>query len=142
MLDLDEQIPIIHQLLKSINHHRKSSFILTLISSILLSSFRSFKMRHNQSFLNRVSFRRRPPPPPSTPIVNNPNTPSISTPIVTNNKRSCMDTLSETASLTPSESINLHHDGSSSGRILWFFLQLNLKICFVLKRMKMISCIM
>ena len=87
------------------------------IDIFLIDCFsRSFKARHNQSFLNRVSFRRRPQVrgTSTTPIQINTNTQSISTPTM-NNKRVCMDTLSETTSITPSESVILPHEGSSSG---------------------------
>jgi hypothetical protein len=81
-------------------------------------------MRNNHSFLNRVSFRRRAPTR-STPIISvnnintNSNLKSISTTTL-NAMRSCIDTVSETASITQSENIILPHEGSSSGKICFF----------------------
>ncbi|CAF2726342.1 unnamed protein product [Rotaria sp. Silwood2] len=80
----------------------------------------SFRMRNNQSFLNRVSFRRRTPirETPTIPL-NNPNTsnnPNIKT--IPNSTvaamRSCIDTLSETVSITPSVCMNIPQEISSS----------------------------
>ncbi len=76
-------------------------------------------MRNNHSFLNRVSFRRRAPTR-STPTTSqktaNPNIKS--TPVAA--VRSCIDTLSETASITPPASLFLPHEGSSSGKSFLF----------------------
>jgi hypothetical protein len=71
-------------------------------------------MRNNPSFLNRVSFRRRGPTRGTSKTVSN-NTKSISTTTV-NAMRSCIDTLSETTSITPPASLILPHEGSSSGK--------------------------
>ncbi|CAF1314982.1 unnamed protein product, partial [Adineta steineri] len=83
----------------------------------------SFKMRNNQSFLNRVSFRRRTPSR-GTPTRDTPTTSPKSPKINSNTKttpcatvaamRSCIDTLSETVSITPPASIILPPEGSSS----------------------------
>ncbi len=82
-------------------------------------------MRHNQSFLNRVSFRRRPPTQETTPtrlnnanINNKPNAKSIPNSTVAA-MRSCIDTLSETPSITPSPSMIVPHEGSSSGKSIF-----------------------
>ena len=99
-------------LLKAIN------FINSLFS---FNSFSSFRMRSNQSFLDRVSFRRRTPTR-RTQItsLNNSNTnnssnirsiPSSTVAAM----RSCIDTLSETVSIAPS-SIVATQEGSSSGK--------------------------
>ncbi len=84
-------------------------------------------MRHNQSFLNRVSFRRRIPvreTPPTTlnnsNINNNSNIKSVPNSTVAA-MRSCIDTISETASITPSTSMVTGHEGSSSGKSDLFF---------------------
>jgi hypothetical protein len=89
-------------------------------------SFSSFRMRHNQSFLNRVSFRRRTPTR-ETPLtsLSNTNTSNIpnakSMPNATvAAMRSCIDTLSETASITPSLGMLTPHEGSSSGKLAGF----------------------
>jgi hypothetical protein len=78
-------------------------------------------MRNNQSFLNRVSFRRRTPTRgTSTAVPSNINTNSTIKPSPSSTVtavRSCIDTLSEAASITPSASIILPHEGSSSGKI-------------------------
>ncbi len=99
----------------------------------LIQFSRPFKLRNNQSFLNRVSFRRRSPArTASTTLPNNTNIKSISSTTV-NAVRSCIDTFSETASITPSPSIHLPHEGSSSGKIFFFFLEIlkiNLNIEF------------
>ncbi len=94
-------------------------------------------MRHNQSFLNRVSFRRRTPTQETTPtrsnnanINNNPNAKSVPNSTVAA-MRSCMDTLSETASITPSPSMIVPHEGSSSGKSFFslrkFLLLINIR---------------
>ncbi|CAF3520573.1 unnamed protein product [Rotaria sordida] len=83
-------------------------------------SFSSFRMRNNQ-FLNRVSFRRRTPAreTPTIPL-NNPTNRSNNQNIkpLPNSTvaamRSCIDTLSETVSITPSVSMNNPQEGSSS----------------------------
>ena len=82
-------------------------------------------MRHNQSFLNRVSFRRRTPTretPPTTftnaNMNNNPSLKSIPNSTVAA-MRSCIDTLSETASITQSTNVITHHEGSSSGKFVF-----------------------
>jgi len=77
-------------------------------------------MRNNPSFLNRVSFRRRTATRGTSntapnSINTNSNMKSISTTTV-NAVRSCIDTLSETASITPPASLILPHEGSSSGK--------------------------
>ncbi len=79
-------------------------------------------MRNNQSFLNRVSFRRRTPARDTTPTVlsnattnNNSNIKSVPNATVAA-MRSCIDTLSETASITRSASILTPHEGSLSGK--------------------------
>ncbi|CAF4188091.1 unnamed protein product, partial [Rotaria magnacalcarata] len=74
----------------------------------------SFRMRHNQSFLNRVSFRRRTPTREAAMIsVNNPNMKLAPNSAMTA-MRSCIDTLSETVSITPSISMKAPNEGSSS----------------------------
>ncbi len=79
-------------------------------------SFSSFRMRHNQSFLNRVSFRRRTPTRETAPnILINSTMKSVPNSAVAA-MRSCIDTLSETASITPSASMIAPHEGSSSGK--------------------------
>ncbi len=81
-------------------------------------------MRNNQSFLNRVSFRRRTPTR-GTPTIasNNVNTntnmKSVSNTTI-NAMRSCMD-VSDTVSITPPASIILPlQEGSSSGKNFLF----------------------
>ena len=81
-------------------------------------------MRNNQSFLNRVSFRRRTPTRETAPTIlhtmdaNNGSTLTLKT--VPNSTvaamRTCIDTLSETASITPSASMIVPPEGSSSGK--------------------------
>ncbi|CAF3373630.1 unnamed protein product [Rotaria socialis] len=74
----------------------------------------SFRMRNNQSFLNRVSFRRRTPTREAATIsVNNPNM-KLSPNSAMAAMRSCIDTLSETVSITPPISMNAPNEGSSS----------------------------
>ena len=85
----------------------------------------SFKTRNNHSFLNRVSFRRRTPArDSSTSQTNHMNTNASikSAPNATvAAMRSCIDTLSDTASISPPASVILPHEGSSSGKILFRF---------------------
>jgi hypothetical protein len=87
-------------------------------------------MRNNQSsFLNRVSFRRRTRVRETTPtILNNVNTNSnLNLKPIPNSTvaamRSCIDTLSETANITPLANLTTPHEGSSSGKLasLYFF---------------------
>jgi hypothetical protein len=83
-------------------------------------------MRNNQSFLNRVSFRRRTPVRETTStILNNVNTnsnlnlkpiPNLTVAAM----RSCIDTLSETANIPPLANVNTPHEGSSSGKLAFF----------------------
>ncbi|CAF1582700.1 unnamed protein product [Adineta ricciae] len=72
------------------------------------------KLRSNQSFLNRVSFRRRTTPRDTHTISpKSPNlkiTPNATVTVI----RSCIDTLSETASMSPPASILFPPEGSSS----------------------------
>lgn len=73
-------------------------------------------MRHNQSFLNRVSFRRRAPPRVAqVNTTNNSNAQSMPNSTISA-IRTCIDTLSESTSITPSTSVLGPHEGSSSGR--------------------------
>ena len=76
------------------------------------------KLRNNQSFLNRVSFRRRVPTPTTSP--NNVNTNLTMKSVSMSAMRSCIDTLSETTSITPTASVILAHEGSSSGKVRFF----------------------
>ncbi|CAF4563420.1 unnamed protein product [Rotaria sp. Silwood1] len=80
----------------------------------------SFRMRNNQSFLNRVSFRRRTPTRETATIPltnsnrsNSPNIKSVPNSTVAA-MRSCIDTLSETVSITPSACMNVPQEVSSS----------------------------
>lgn len=79
-------------------------------------------MRNNQSFLNRVSFRRRTPVretptiPFGKPAAN--NSPTLK-PVPNQTvaaMRSCIDTLSETANISPAAYMNIAQEGSSSGK--------------------------
>jgi hypothetical protein len=89
---------------------------------VLDSSFSSFRMRNNQSFLNRVSFRRRTPAR-ETPLTSLNNINATSANVTSRSgpsatvaaMRSCIDTLSETATLTRSASMISPPEGSSSG---------------------------
>jgi hypothetical protein len=79
-------------------------------------------MRNNQSFLNRVSFRRRTPTRETPPLTLNnansnniPNFKSIPNSTVAA-MRSCIDTISETASIPRSASMLGPVEGSSSGK--------------------------
>ncbi|CAF0851894.1 unnamed protein product [Adineta steineri] len=82
----------------------------------------SSKMRNNPSFLNRVSFRRRPTTTTretSLTVQNNLRlSNSLNIKPAPNSTvaamRSCMDTLSETANMTPPPTITGPHEGSSS----------------------------
>ena len=79
-------------------------------------------MRNNQSFLNRVSFRRRTPTRETAPAIpNSANMNNISTLKSIPNStvaamRSAIDTISETASIPRSASFVTPHEGSSSGK--------------------------
>ena len=80
-------------------------------------------MRNNQSFLNRVSFRRRTPPTRETastiPNIANMNNNSTFKSIPNSTvaaMRSAIDTISETASIARSASFVTPHEGSSSGK--------------------------
>ena len=92
--------------------------------------FSSLRVRNNQSFLNRVSFRRRTPTRETPSMIldnvnmnNIPNIKSIPNSTVAA-MRSCFDTLSETARMTPSASMISPHEGSSSGKSPLFFFEL------------------
>ena len=73
----------------------------------------SFKLRNNPLFSNKVNFRRGVSARDTSPtVLNNINTKSNTSSTVAA-MRSCIDTLSETASITPPASILLPHEGGS-----------------------------
>lgn len=75
-------------------------------------------MRHNQSFLNRVSFRRRAQPRVAQASTTNMTINSNVQPMPNSTisaMRTCIDTLSESTSITPSTNVLNPHEGSSSG---------------------------
>lgn len=78
-------------------------------------------MRSNQPFLNRVSFRRRTPARHAATVTSNDTNINSNTKFVPNSTfaamRSCIDTLSDTANITPTASVILSHEESSSGKI-------------------------
>jgi len=78
-------------------------------------------MRNNQSFLNRVSFRRRTPTRETAPNILTTATIKAVPHSAVAAMRSCIDTLSETASMTTSPSMIVPHEGSSSGKSIVVF---------------------